>query len=442
MTNNTVNSNQYQANIEKAVLATILFDSEVLETIEPILKADMFYLRAYAEIYRVMIELYKKDHPVDEDFVLKNVDKSIANESSIIEVLSANGASNVEHYAKEIIENYRRRTLVSYANELKIQHQDGKDSIIMLEDLAKKIDNLDHDTGGKSLNTVHDMEVYYENLPPLKKIPTGLMVADAATALDGGIEQGQFVFISGKKETGKTYFATTIMENMAADGVKCGFFSLEFGARQYIKKLHEKYPHKDNKRRVAISQNVYIDHETTDINDLERQIKKMVKKGVEFIFIDSQLRVSNAGFKNATKAELLANVFSRIGLLCQKHDLIIAMVVQTSKSDHDAEEVSVKGCIDADHECGVWFHFLKHKDSETRTILLAKNKQNFKRRKVDVRFDPDTHSFKIIHEHDTDNPNINKGGNSIQPVVTQYEDDPDWENEQTMIDVDMPYDYQ
>ncbi len=265
------------------------------------------------------------------------------------------------------------------------------------------------------------------------------MVVDAVTSLDGGIEAGQFVFISGKKETGKTYFATTIMENLAANGVKCGFFSMEFGTRSYIKKIEEKYPHKDNAKRVAIMNNVYVEHRVNDINDMEKKIKKMVKKGVEYIFVDSQLRVGNAGLAKATKAERLADVFSRLGLLCQRHELIIAMVVQTSKADHDAEEVSVKGCIDADHECGVWFHFTKHSDSETRTILIAKNKQNFKRRKVDVRFDPINHSFKIINEHDLDKgaaPQQKYNRENSEPEVTTYM--PDDADDCGLLDTDMP----
>ena len=410
-----INDTTYQVNIERGVLSAILFDITVMDELEDTITPAMFYMPAHGEIFRVMVQLFKDDMPIDESFIIKNLDPKIAGENVLIEVLSANPIANVQAYVNEIIENFKRRSILEISTRIKSLHQEGLDADTMLEQINASLEQLEDQSGGDEIRTVAQWEEYYEGQPPLAKLRTGLMVVDAKTSLDGGIEAGQFVFISGKKETGKTYFATTIMENLAAgveymengvtktqDPVKCGFFSMEFGTRAYIQKLHEKYPHVDNKRRQTIANNVMIEHRVSDVAEIEKKIKKMVKAGVKYIFIDSQLRVGNASMDDATKAEKLANTFSRIGLMCQRYEIVVAIVVQTSKADHDSEEISVKGCIDADHECGVWFHFTKAKDSETRTILVAKNKQNFKRRKVDVRFNPVKHDFKIVHEHGLD----------------------------------------
>lgn len=433
-----INDTSYQVNIEKAILSAVLMDFSVLDEITS-LTPEMFFLPAHGEIFRVILELVKEDLPIDEEFIFKKLDTQKAGENHLIEILTANAITNVQAYVNELIENYKRRTILSILNQGRVGHQEGLSSDDLLAKLNRSLEDVEINSSGAEIKTVNEWEEYYEGQPPLKKFRTGLMVVDAQTSLEGGIEAGQFVFISGKKETGKTYFATTIMENLAAgveymengvqkfqDPVKCGFFSMEFGTRAYIQKLHQKYPHVDNKRRMAIAQNVFVEHRVSDVAEIEKKIKKMVKKGVEYIFIDSQLRVGNASMNDATKAEKLADTFSRIGLMCQRYEIVIAIVVQTSKADHDSEEISVKGCIDADHECGVWFHFTKQKDSETRTILIAKNKQNFKRRKVDVRFNPIKHDFKIIHEHDLDkghkkdDEEYEEAGSS-QPVVTTFD---------------------
>ncbi len=417
---------KYLVGIEQAVLSSILFEGTIEDEILDKLDPEFFYLPAHSEVYRVMLELHKEDYPIDEGFVQQRVDSKKASDSVIIAILSANAISNNTAYIQEMIEGYRKRKIVELSTQIKKDLiEDNKNSSDTLDALQRAIDDIENQSDNNEIRLAGEWDKIFDNEPPLKKLKANIGFIDQS--LGGGIEQGKFLFISGKKETGKTYLATNMMENMAANGTKCGFFSMEFGTKTYIANIKKKYPHNDNKARVGIMSNVYVEHRVTDINDIEKKIKKMHKKGVEFIFIDSQLRVGNASMSKATKAEKLADSFSRIGLMCQKYELVIAMVVQTSKADHDSDEISVKGCIDADHEASLWFHLTKDKESEKRTLVFAKNKQNFKRYKFDLMF-TSGHEFKVIKDYleegdDNENSNMKYNKNSNEPEITTYQVD-------------------
>lgn len=432
--------NIYSLNIERAVLSSIIFEGTLEDDIIEKLTPEVFYLPAHSEVYKIILELHKEDYPIDEDFIRKRADSQIVSDSILIEILSANAISNNTAYIQEMVEGYRKREIAKLATQIKKDLlEDGKTSDDTLDALQRAIDELESKSDSSDIRLAGEWDAVFENEPPLEKLKANIGFIDQS--LDGGIDQGMFLFISGKKETGKTYIATSMMENMAYNGTKCGFFSMEFGTKTYIANIKKKYPHKDNKKRIAIMDNIYVEHRVTDINDIEKKIKKMHKKGVKFVFIDSQLRVGNAGMSKATKAEKLADSFSRIGLMCQRYEMVIAMVVQTSKADHDSDEISVKGCIDADHEASLWFHITKDKDSEMRTLVFAKNKQNFKRYKFDLKFNPTTHEFKVTKdylEEGEDNENMTyKKTSSKEPETTTYQVD---EEEDLLSNIDVNVD--
>lgn len=427
--NQEVNTAAYQINIERVVLSSVFFDYEVMEILNESLKPEMFYMPAHQNIFQVFLDLYRENMPIDESFVRARVSQKDVDDNLLIEILSTSPIANVAAYVENLIENFTRREIEKLSGFVKkALHEDCLDSSSIMDLLAQQISNIEkHDVKGNDIKTLGEWDAEFDREPELEVLPSGIHWIDST--LDGGFKCGNFVFGSGKKETGKTYLFTTIMENMAScktknypDGIKCGFFSMEFGTKHYRDAVKEKYPHKDNKKRVAIYKNVFVEHRVNDISEIEKKVKRMVKKGVKFIFIDSQLRVTNAGKDQATKAEKLADSFSRIGMMAQKYEIVIAMIVQTSKADHDADEVSVKGCIDADHEASLWLHIKKQKDSELRDMVFAKNKQNYKRPNVVVKFNPITHEFKKVNDVTKEGIPINY--EDMQPQVVEYGNDP------------------
>jgi hypothetical protein len=377
------------------VLSSIIFTGgEVLENLYN-LKTEHFMNENNKKIFTSMLDLFDRNMPIDETFIMRS-DSSI-NENEMIEILSITPISNVLAYTNEIIEEYKKRELQSLASRISNMINDGKTSAELIDSMEDVMTSLEigEDT---ALQSVGEYAEIAKSLPKLKMMPTGFSLLDKALdkydrkdASLGGIGEGQFVFLSGRPESGKTYLGTTIMQNLACikseefpNGVKCGFFTLEFGKQAYWENIENRYPHSDNFIKQRLFDNVYFDETAGDVRDVEKFVDRMVKKGCKFIFIDSAMRVNNAKMSNATLGESTGDVFGRIGKKCREHKIAIMIVVQTPKSAHQSKDITVLNSIKADHEASIWFHIFRDDvESEYREMLIFKNKQSFKRTKFE-----------------------------------------------------------
>ncbi|MFY9074626.1 replicative DNA helicase [Malaciobacter mytili] len=109
----------YSINIERAVLSSILFNPDEIEEIISILKPKDFYLPAHQKIFEVMMNLYKDDMPIDEEFIRRKVSSKDVDDSIIIEILSANPITNTMAYVREIKDGSIKRELASLATTIK-----------------------------------------------------------------------------------------------------------------------------------------------------------------------------------------------------------------------------------------------------------------------------------------------------------------------------------
>ena len=401
MNNNSLNSSindlNYLVNIERSVISSMIFNYDELEDIFETIKPSMFYVPIHQEIVKVIEILFNNELPIDENFIVSRCDEKFKSiiQQSLIDILSTNAISNVIAYCKDILEAFKRReisNLISEAQRLLVKENMSSDDILQsLETAKEKIENLE--TGSSDVVTLAEKGLKFDNEPPLPQIKTGIQWLDSPKCLDGGFACPNFIFLSGEKESGKTYLATTILENMADAGNKVGFFPLEFGSKAYWEGLKVKYPHSDNKKRINCMNNIYIEDGVTDIYDIAKKIRKMHKKGVRFVFIDSKLRLTHKNFKGGTLAQMLSEVFSILGTLTMQLEMAILLVVQMPKENYASGKLSVKDCVDADHEAKVWLNIKVDEKTGFREITMGKNKQNYKRLGITVKFDPISHSF-------------------------------------------------
>lgn len=409
--NSSINDQSYLMNIERSVISSMIFNYDELEDIFETVKYFMFYTPIHQEIVKVIETLFHSELPIDENFIVSRCDekyKSII-QQSLVDILSTNPISNVIAYCKDILEAFKRReisNLISEAQRLLVKENLSSDDILSSIEIGKeKIENLE--TGSTDVVTLAEKGLKFDNEPPLPQIKTGIQWLDSPKCLDGGFACPNFIYLSGEKESGKTYLATTILENMADAGNKVGFFPLEFGCKAYWEGLKVKYPHSDNKKRINCMNNIYIEDGVTDIYDIAKKIRKMHKKGVRFVFIDSKLRLTHKNFKGGTLAQMLSEVFSILGTLTMQLEMSIMLVVQMPKENYANGKLSVKDCVDADHEAKVWLNIRVDEKTGFREITMGKNKQNYKRLGITVKFDPISHSFIKVKDllEEEDEPN-------------------------------------
>ena len=454
--NSSINDSAYLINIERTIISSMLFNYDEIESIFENIKYFMFYSPIHQEIVKVIEILYSNELPVDENFIVSRCDNKFkaAIESALIEIMSVNAITNVMAYCKDILEAFKRRELKKLfinANKALLEENSSSDEIMAYIDSEKeKIENLE--VGSMDVATLGELADKFDDEPPLPQIPTGIQWIDSPKCLDGGFEAPNFIFLSGEKETGKTYLATTILENMADAGHKVGFFPLEFGAKAYWNGLKTKYPHRDNKKRLNCRNNIYVEANVFDILDIVKKIRKMHKKGVRFVFIDSKLRLTHKNFKGGTLAQMLSEVFSMLGTLTVQLEMAIMIVVQMPKENYASGKLSVKDCVDADHEAKVWINIKVDEKTGLREITMGKNKQNYKRLGIKVKFDPISHNFikvkDLIEEEENaingkDKNNKYKkigesGGIPVYgdgPQIIEYESDDEDEDDNKMAEM-------
>lgn len=246
-----------------------------------------------------------------------------------------------------------------------------------------------------SFLTFLEWENKFKERPILNKIRTEVSFIDHA--LDGGFDMAQLVLISGDPEMGKTSLCLQIIENISRLH-KVAFFCFEFTVWDYIKK-------KGNQTHFN-KENMIILNEGYNIFEMENNIRILAKKGVKVFFIDSQMRMENTTEgNNPEERETLK--FSILAKLCHKLDILVLLIVQTSKSDTD----NPLGSKRASHEASIIMRLEKievdKKDKAyqnkafhptKRKFIMQKNKQTGRHFVEEIGFKPTNQTFFSLYE--------------------------------------------
>lgn len=123
-----INSNLL-ISMERSVLSSILYNCTILDNItSSMLEYSDFYLEGHQHIYKIMSDLHNEQQPIDELIVEKRMDFKKADQTMLIEILSANPTPNVYEYIKDIRDSANRRKLDSLTHTIRKELKDGETS--------------------------------------------------------------------------------------------------------------------------------------------------------------------------------------------------------------------------------------------------------------------------------------------------------------------------
>jgi len=120
---------------EKSVLGSVILDKDALYEVLEILKPEDFYNEMHKEIYSAVIELYRKNQPVDiltlSEELKKRKSLEMVGGRAYIALLSTivPSTSNAAQYAKIIAEKAVIRRLISTASDIMEKGLSRKDGI-------------------------------------------------------------------------------------------------------------------------------------------------------------------------------------------------------------------------------------------------------------------------------------------------------------------------
>ena len=228
-------------NIERAILSSVFYDSILIDELQEVLNFDDFYFKEHQEIFKIMLELYKNNLPIEEEYVrLKLKDKKI-NENVLIEIIATNAVANVIAYAIEIKEFSKKRKverLLLQTKKYLIEDKYTSDDVLNI--LQKEIENISQDTFEKEKSTKEIIEELKLDMLKAKENSSIIGQKSGLKALDaiiGAFEDGDLIVIAARPSMGKTSFISTITNKSLEDGNGVLIESLEMPAKKIMNRL-------------------------------------------------------------------------------------------------------------------------------------------------------------------------------------------------------------
>ncbi|UXV46412.1 DnaB helicase C-terminal domain-containing protein [Staphylococcus aureus] len=222
--------NYGQFEIESTIIATLLKQPDVLEKIR--VKDFMFTNEKFKTFFNYVMDAGKIDH--QEIYLKATKDKEFLDVDTITKLYNSDfiGYGFFERYQQELLESYQ----INKANELvaEFKQQPTNQSFNNLIDELKDLKTI---TNKKEDGTKKFVEEFVEELysdSPKKQIKTGYKLMDYKI---GGLEPSQLIVIAARPSVGKTGFALNMMLNIAQNGYKTSFFSLETTGTSVLKRM-------------------------------------------------------------------------------------------------------------------------------------------------------------------------------------------------------------
>lgn len=349
---------------EESLISGMLIDNKTLPEVIDILAPEDFYRTAHQKIFAGIIKLYAKKEPIDL-VTLPTILKDIGTLSEIggatylvtlVETVPL--AVNPEHYAKIIKRASVARQLIDAANEIAKSAYDSNGNIVdVLDEAQSKIININFDMDSDNFFSVSDLIPkridQYEEMSKQKRvlgIQTGFSELDILT---GGLKGSKFIVIAARPRIGKTALMMNMATNMAKSGHKVGIFSIEMDKEELIDRLISS---KSGVNSIKLSSGQGIGGEEWNkinyaaeriyeypiivddtgglkIQELKRRARKMVKAGIEIIFIDQLSKIR--GGKGKSEYEQRSYIVNEIAILKKELRVPICLLAQINRKLED-----------------------------------------------------------------------------------------------------------
>lgn len=363
---------------------------------------DWFDDDSQKSIFKVMMLGHTAGKPFDDNIILSFMKKEgIVNpENLLLEIMAQKSVPQnilMEHIAF-LKEQHSKKMLLALGEDmLKMLHTENINSDLVRQMVQNALDQqvkLNNVSSTKKLSEVRKIR---KSKPPVERRKTNIPFIDTVlTDKHGrrGFRNEGLVFISGLKESGKTFVATKIIENVSKDDPVM-FGSMEFGEELYDENIEEQ---QENGYFEGNIDNIYTFDAIYEVHAIAAEIRLFyILYGIKLVVLDSMLRMRNNDPAHKTDEKRISDTMSILGKLSKELKIPIVVIVQSSKEDLKSSMISVKGSMDADHEAYVWFHLLKTKlkdtEDEMRTVIWNKNKDTHKHPKQHLMFVPQTSDF-------------------------------------------------
>lgn len=334
---------------ELSILAAVLLDyddsTRFLEEVDP----EWFLSTTARQMFESMRRLHKSGVGVGMDELMPELKKENPEfnwGSFMAKIMDIPLATNVDRSINRLAGDYTGRIAMLILSEGLTTLKKSSDPQQDVSAISRRISSLNTDSNDSFVSadelTVSSYNKIEERVgnESAQGLPLGFSSFDRLCNITGQM----FIVISGRPSMGKTAFMLTLARKQLNRGHKIGIFSLEMPQH----KLDQRWIQMDTglntvrmnqyqglnekeMRRVREScemradWNLYMDDKATNIDAIERKIRKMVKLGVEGIYIDQLSKLRGAKGK---EYERFTEYSNRLFALTKELDVPIFLLAQ------------------------------------------------------------------------------------------------------------------
>lgn len=238
------NFNTYIIEIERGLIAAILFDEEIFIEANDMLVSQDFLYPPHQKIYDICLSLKTQSLPINAEFVRTRVqEQNIVNED-FAQILATSPIANIQAYIKEIKNASIKRQLAKLATTIAAQTNDvDLQSEEILDSIEKEVYALSFQ--GTHSAFVHSKEIVLETMEAIKQIKergnnilvgldTGFKRLNEYTT---GFNPGELIIIGARPAMGKTALALNMIQHTLNKDGGVAIFSLEMPATQLMMRI-------------------------------------------------------------------------------------------------------------------------------------------------------------------------------------------------------------
>jgi replicative DNA helicase len=234
---------------EKAFLAAMILDKDVVDEVLARIDERAFYLPRHQKIFSAMSELSERHIPIDQLSLADRLEargelKEVGDKTYIIELGNNNYALfNWEHHVEIVKREALLRDLIRAANNIQAlgfsDTDDVDEAVEEAEKLLFEVTNKRVDSSFRAIpellgDSVAMLEKMADNKSHILGVPTGFNELDRLLA---GMRGGDLIILAARPGVGKTSLALNIAVNAARVGTTIAFFSLEMPAAQLTQRI-------------------------------------------------------------------------------------------------------------------------------------------------------------------------------------------------------------
>jgi replicative DNA helicase len=421
---------------EEALLGAILIDRDALLKLEGLLGPDSFYDPAHQLIFEVILELSKKNAPIDvvtlpEELRSRNILEKVGGIEKIMNLASGTATTaNTEYYARIILDRALQRQLIHVGyNILGLEYASTTPAEELLDKAEQMV--LDLAETNKPMNFLHIRELLPETFERLensyknKKAVTGIRSQFYdLDELTSGFQSSDLLILAARPSVGKTSFALNVAVNVATtEKIPVAIFSLEMSKEQVVERILCSYAEVDMKKlrsgdvdeksmerignaiSVFYETPIYID-DTPDVSilDVRSKARRLYSDKGKFLLMIDYLQLMHSQERVENRVQEISKITRQMKNLARELNIPIVLLSQLSRDIEKRQDkrpllsdLRESGSIEQDADVVMFLHRVDENDQSKTELYLAKQR-NGPTGKVELLFERNITKFRNVEK--------------------------------------------